>query len=539
MQLKNLDFIQRQDDRDKPRLSTAYMKAAVPHDFSDPFKSGSAEKPKAVFKATEAVKVPDKPHVITEGGAEDFSLAKQLGIDEAGLARPSTLDKVFKAKEPVKEPTDDNMLSIGDLAAGPSKAKEGTAVDNKFGLAADAATKSGPEAVLKAMGDKVKVRDSNIFQSKEYFKNKMRRDLETITEDEEGKPRPSHTVEEQSVAAAAIEESTGTKPTEETNVAGAPEEQKVAEGERKTQEQPGEPAKTDEAVPKPEEEAKKLEAKSAAAPVAPKDKTDEAAVEGEKKPESAAAAVTEAEKKPETVVPATMAVAEPEKKDESAPAPVPENKTAEPAVPVPSEPEKKAESAPAAEGKTEPAERTIVEKPVTAVKKPGAKATGQEEGIGTDEVPELVPKPSSEEMKAEAARAIQEKFANKIKEQNKKVAAVLSSSGVDIRPSKISSFDFLTLKRNDKISKMLSTQREAGSAIIFSDYIYMIREDNLSHKSKRILYITEYSLYILHHTSYQIQRITPITDLKMLILVKTSGTLTALHFEKAYPFLLF
>ena len=139
---------------------------------------------------------------------------------------------------------------------------------------------------------------------------------------------------------------------------------------------------------------------------------------------------------------------------------------------------------------------------------------------------------------AEAARTIQEKFANKIKEENNRTIAVLASSGIDVRASKITTYDFLAVKKNTKISKMLATQKESGSAVVFSDYMYMIREDNLAHKSKRILYITEYSIYVLHPTSFQIQRITPITDLKIVIIVKSSGTLLALHYEKAYSFFL-
>ncbi len=127
-----------------------------------------------------------------------------------------------------------------------------------------------------------------------------------------------------------------------------------------------------------------------------------------------------------------------------------------------------------------------------------------------------------------------EKFANKIKEQNKKMAEVLGSSGIEVRPSKVTTFDFLALKKNDKISKLLNTKKEVNSAVIYSDYIYILREDNLAHKSKRILYITEYSIYLLHHSTFKIQRIIPITDLKMLIIVKSSGTLVAFHFEKEY-----
>ncbi len=127
---------------------------------------------------------------------------------------------------------------------------------------------------------------------------------------------------------------------------------------------------------------------------------------------------------------------------------------------------------------------------------------------------------------------MQEKFANKIKAQNKKMVEILGSSGIDVRPSKVTTFDFLALRRNDKISKLLNKKKETNSAVIYSDYIYVLREENLAHKSKRILYITEYSIYILHHATFKIQRIIPITDLKMFIIVKSSGTLVAFHFER-------
>eukprot|EP00826_Nyctotherus_ovalis_P036620 TRINITY_DN3267_c0_g1_i4.p1 TRINITY_DN3267_c0_g1~~TRINITY_DN3267_c0_g1_i4.p1 ORF type:complete len:866 (-),score=271.76 TRINITY_DN3267_c0_g1_i4:74-2671(-) len=158
--------------------------------------------------------------------------------------------------------------------------------------------------------------------------------------------------------------------------------------------------------------------------------------------------------------------------------------------------------------------------------------SSEEVAIGTDKEQETK-KAAADKARLDATKAVQEKLANKIKEQKKKVEAALGATALDIRPSKITTFDFLTLKKNPKITKIVASLKEANSAIIFSDYVYVIREDNMSHKSKRILYITEYSIFVMHHKTFQIQRVTPITDLRMVILVKTSGSLVAFHFEKA------
>jgi len=164
--------------------------------------------------------------------------------------------------------------------------------------------------------------------------------------------------------------------------------------------------------------------------------------------------------------------------------------------------------------------------------KAGEQKSSAEISIGTDKEQETK-KTSAEKARTEATKAIQEKLANKIKEQKKKVEAALGTAALDVRASKIITFDFLALKKNPKITKILDSLKETNSAIIFSDYVYIIREDNMAHKSKRILYITEYSIFIIHYKTFQIQRVIPITDLRMLIIVKTSGSLLAFHFEKA------
>jgi len=138
------------------------------------------------------------------------------------------------------------------------------------------------------------------------------------------------------------------------------------------------------------------------------------------------------------------------------------------------------------------------------------------------------------EIMSEATKRFIAKFALKIKEQNRRISEVLGTAGIDMRPSKIKTFDFLTLKGNEKIAKILSSFSEPKSGIEFSDYIYIInnaKED--AEKIKRILFVTEYTIYVLNAKSYQVVQSTPITDLSIFIIVKTSGTLVAFHFEKA------
>lgn len=148
-------------------------------------------------------------------------------------------------------------------------------------------------------------------------------------------------------------------------------------------------------------------------------------------------------------------------------------------------------------------------------------------------VVEVKKEPIQEENKKDPTKAIQEKFAMQMEMQKKKVMETLATTGLDMsRVSKITNFDFLAVKSTPKISKMLQTQKEAKSPLIFSDYIYMINEANLKKKSKRILYISQYSIYVLHHRTYIIQKIIPITDLHTLIVVKSSASLTAIHFGK-------
>jgi hypothetical protein len=114
---------------------------------------------------------------------------------------------------------------------------------------------------------------------------------------------------------------------------------------------------------------------------------------------------------------------------------------------------------------------------------------------------------------------------------------LLRGSGLEMpRVSKITTFDFLNLKRNPKVSKLILVQKETGIPLMFSDYMYTISLPSLEKKEKRILYITEYSIHILHPTTYQALRITPLTDLQSIVIVQTSGALTLLRFEKSYHF---
>jgi hypothetical protein len=164
--------------------------------------------------------------------------------------------------------------------------------------------------------------------------------------------------------------------------------------------------------------------------------------------------------------------------------------------------------------------------------------------------PEGVPVQSNEEVKkpeltstqagetnleftGNADKVMKEKFMNKMKEENKKMVAALGSTGLDIRPSKIATFDFLTLKKNPKVLKMLNARKEIMSNVIFSDYMYLIKERDLSQKTKYILYISESEIYVLLKQSYKAKRVIPLNDLKSIIVFKTSGILLALHFEKA------
>jgi len=132
-----------------------------------------------------------------------------------------------------------------------------------------------------------------------------------------------------------------------------------------------------------------------------------------------------------------------------------------------------------------------------------------------------------------ADKIMKEKFMNKIKEENKKMVAALGSSGLDIRPSKIVTFDFLTLKKNPKVLKMLNGRKETMSNVIFSDYMYLIKRNDLSQKVKHILYVSENGIYVLLKQSCKVKRVTPLYELESVIVVKTSGILVALHFEKA------
>eukprot|EP00826_Nyctotherus_ovalis_P037274 TRINITY_DN3388_c0_g5_i1.p1 TRINITY_DN3388_c0_g5~~TRINITY_DN3388_c0_g5_i1.p1 ORF type:complete len:354 (-),score=139.42 TRINITY_DN3388_c0_g5_i1:718-1779(-) len=155
------------------------------------------------------------------------------------------------------------------------------------------------------------------------------------------------------------------------------------------------------------------------------------------------------------------------------------------------------------------------------------KNEGKEIAVGTEGSAEV----RKTGVMTEATKKLLLRFATKIKEQNKRISEVLGTAGIDMRPSKISTFDFLTLRKDEKIAKILSVLKEPKSGIIFSDYIYIIKED--SGKVKQILYVTEYTIFVLNVTNYEVVQSTPIEDLSIFIIVKTSGTLVAFHFEKA------
>jgi hypothetical protein len=173
---------------------------------------------------------------------------------------------------------------------------------------------------------------------------------------------------------------------------------------------------------------------------------------------------------------------------------------------------------------------SIFQKSASTVKAEEQEKKG-EVGIGTEPHEE---KGRKTEIISEATKRLIAKFALKIKEQNRRISEVLGTAGIDTRPSKIKTFDFLTLKKDEKIAKIQSSFNESNSGIVFSDYIYIInntKED--TEKVKRILFINEYTIYVLNAKSYQVVQSTPINDLSIFIIVKTSGTLVAFHFEKA------
>ncbi len=189
MKMKNVDFIQRQDEALKPRLSTIYAGAIAGGKTGtradDPFAKSSS--PPQFFKPTETEVVADKPNVIAEGGSEGQSLAEQMGIDKSGMAVRASIEKVLKpesgAAKDAGQDEDDNMLSLKDIAPDVAQAEEKKESSKDF----------VPEPAEKkpaAPGqEKVRIRDSNIFQTRGYFKNRM--GLETITEGEEAAGKKS------------------------------------------------------------------------------------------------------------------------------------------------------------------------------------------------------------------------------------------------------------------------------------------------------------------------------------------------------------
>ncbi len=294
MKMKNVDFIQRQDDALKPRLSTIYAgavggpKGAAPHAADDPFASGNKQA-QDFFKPTDTEVIADKPNVISEGGDEGQSLAKQMGIDESGMAVKSTLDNVLEHDASGNQ--DDNMISLKDLAPEAKEEMKETAP------VSEAAT--APEQKQAAAGqEKIKVRPSNIFQTRNYFKNRL--GMDAIAESEEGrttsgvKPAVEEAkTEEKKEPLPAPAEAKVEEKKEEVS-APAPEEKKPAEEKKEEQPKPVE-AKTEEK----KEEEKKPE--SVPAPVV-EEKKEEEKKEEEKKPEPVPAPVVEAKKEEEKKV---------------------------------------------------------------------------------------------------------------------------------------------------------------------------------------------------------------------------------------------
>ena len=135
----------------------------------------------------------------------------------------------------------------------------------------------------------------------------------------------------------------------------------------------------------------------------------------------------------------------------------------------------------------------------------------------------------------QAAKAFVDKFKEIVNKQKKEIEAGLGDLGnKQIRISKIKTFDFLPLKSDDKIAKLLESKKDKLTSQIFSDFIWLLNDQNFSQKTKMICLITEKFIYILHPITYLVHKVTPIEFLKTFIIVKTSGVLAALHFDGAY-----
>ena len=139
MQLKNLGCIQRQDEVVKNRLSLTYQKATAHKDTNDPFAS----------KGNFAKNL----DVINEGGEEEFSLAKELGMSTEG----------FGISNQENEESDDNK-------------------DNNGGLAGELNEVEQPQNTDK-------IRTSDVFDNKDYFKNKVMEDLDETEQPKRNLPQ--------------------------------------------------------------------------------------------------------------------------------------------------------------------------------------------------------------------------------------------------------------------------------------------------------------------------------------------------------------
>jgi len=106
------------------------------------------------------------------------------------------------------------------------------------------------------------------------------------------------------------------------------------------------------------------------------------------------------------------------------------------------------------------------------------------------------------------------------------------------RVSKITNFDFLNLRANPKLIKIAEIQKECEiSPMIFSDFIYILNPDtNLENKYTKILYINTNYFIILHETSFTVEALVSLEDLRSFVFIKSSGSLTVLGFEKLYIF---
>ena len=300
MQLKNINFIQKQRGPLKKQLSISYMRASTTN-----------EKPEGISPAfklnMKGVETPSKVEEKDEG----FSLANQIEYN-----RTSTFNKNNEGSQ-----RDSNLISAGDIVK----------VSHEF------------KREKSLHGDK--------FQNREYFKNKLKEELEIIEEDEDNK------------SSSIVLESSSKK----------------KEPSPKEPEIPDEPSGREDSF-------------------------------FQKSASTVNAEVVE-------------------------------------------ELKQKVEERPEQKHKYNPDEReTLIQNRINMM------SVG---GVRTSKV-------GGKDILSSGTKTFLSKFSKRIKDQNRRISEVLGTAGIDIRPSRITTFDFLSIRKNEKIAKMLTSQGHENSMIIFS-----------------------------------------------------------------------